>query len=113
MPHIKTWTRVSSDGRDVRWSLLTSANLSGGAWGQRQKNDTQLFVMHWELGVLVTPSTAGGALETTQAPNGGVAVPLPFRLPAEPYRAGDRPFKWDELFTDEPPDRFGRFGTGA
>ena len=109
MPHIKTWSRVSADGADVRWSLLTSSNLSGAAHGLRQVKDSQLYIMHWELGVLVNSAAAGGALKTTQG-RGGVVVPLPFRCPLEPYRAGDQPFVWSRDFD---PDRFGRRGTGA
>ena len=48
MPHIKTWSRVAANGRDVRWSLLSSSNLSGGAHGKRQKPgpDPQLHIMY-------------------------------------------------------------------
>ena len=56
MGHIKTWTRVSGDGTTVRWSILTSANLSGGAWGNMRDGGRTLFIMHWELGVPVAPS---------------------------------------------------------
>ena len=75
MPHIKTWTRVSGDGSTVRWSILTSANLSGGAWGNVRDGGRTLFIMHWELGVLVTPSILGAPLRTTQGSEGAI-VPL-------------------------------------
>ena len=108
MPHIKTWTRVSGDGSTVRWSVLSSANLSGGAWGNVQQGGKQLFVMHWELGVLVTPSILGENLRTTQGSEGAV-VPLPFPCPPRPYAQGDVPFSWEARY--ETPDRFGKHGT--
>ena len=54
MPHIKTFLRHR--GSDVAWFLLTSANLSKAAWGSLQRNDTQLMVRSYELGVLFLPS---------------------------------------------------------
>lgn len=108
MPHIKTWTRVSGDGKDVRWSLLSSANLSGYAWGNHQVNNTQLFCGHWELGVLVTPSIIGSPLRTTQG-TGGAVVPLPYPCPPRPYADCDVPFSWEERYDE--PDRFGSHGT--
>ena len=107
-PHIKTYTRYSADGSTVRWSLLTSANLSGYAWGNHQMNNKQLFVGHWELGVLVTPSIIGEPLRTTQG-TGGAIVPLPFPCPPRPYADGDVPFSWEERYDE--PDRFGSRGT--
>lgn len=38
------------------WFLLTSANLSKAAWGQLQKNDSQLRILSYEMGVLFLPS---------------------------------------------------------
>ncbi|KAG2198716.1 hypothetical protein INT47_005401, partial [Mucor saturninus] len=59
MPHIKTYTRIErgTDGTAViAWHLLTSANLSRAAWGEYQKNKTQIYVKSFELGVLFCPS---------------------------------------------------------
>ncbi len=36
--------------------VVTSHNLSKAAWGALQKNETQLYIMHYELGVLLLPS---------------------------------------------------------
>eukprot|EP00941_MAST-03F_sp_MAST-3F-sp1_P001629 g1629.t1 len=70
MPHLKTYSRVSSDGKVCAWTLLTSANMSQSAWGALQKKAsnakmsklpaftqgyTQMCCQHWELGVLFTP----------------------------------------------------------
>ncbi|KAI8601656.1 tyrosyl-DNA phosphodiesterase-domain-containing protein [Dissophora ornata] len=55
MPHIKTFTRVTSkfDGDYVSWFLLTSANLSKPAWGE-MKNGV-FSIQSYELGVLLFP----------------------------------------------------------
>ncbi|XP_059623908.1 tyrosyl-DNA phosphodiesterase 1 [Cornus florida] len=55
MPHIKTFTRYN--GQNLAWLLLTSANLSKAAWGALQKNNSQLMVRSYELGVLFLTSS--------------------------------------------------------
>ncbi|KAG9283992.1 hypothetical protein G9A89_005499 [Geosiphon pyriformis] len=70
MPHIKTYTRLriptsesssnlnspnSPTNASIGWHLLTSSNLSKAAWGQLQKNDSQLMIRSYELGVLLLP----------------------------------------------------------
>ncbi|KAF9932133.1 hypothetical protein FBU30_008820 [Linnemannia zychae] len=56
MPHIKTYTRVTSrvDGDYLSWFLLTSANLSKPAWGEL-KADGIFDIKSYELGVLIFP----------------------------------------------------------
>ncbi|PSR98436.1 Tyrosyl-DNA phosphodiesterase [Actinidia chinensis var. chinensis] len=54
MPHIKTYTRYN--GQDLAWLLLTSSNLSKAAWGALQKNNSQMMIRSYELGVLFIPS---------------------------------------------------------
>lgn len=60
MPHIKTYTRIYYDEDKkknlIAWHLLTSANLSRAAWGEYQKNKTQMYIKSFELGVLFCPS---------------------------------------------------------
>ncbi|KAI9253391.1 tyrosyl-DNA phosphodiesterase I [Phascolomyces articulosus] len=55
MPHIKTYTRVYG-WNNIAWHLLTSANLSRAAWGEFQKENTQLYIKSFELGVFICPS---------------------------------------------------------
>lgn len=55
MPHIKTYTRYND--QNLAWFLLSSANLSKAAWGALQKNNSQLMIRSYELGVLFLPST--------------------------------------------------------
>lgn len=54
MPHIKTFARYN--GQNLAWLLLTSSNLSKAAWGALQKNNSQLMIRSYELGVLFLPS---------------------------------------------------------
>lgn len=59
MPHIKTYTRIYQDKNDktfIAWHVLTSANMSRAAWGEYQKNKTQIFIKSFELGVFFAPS---------------------------------------------------------
>nr|CAD7194536.1 unnamed protein product [Timema douglasi] len=65
MPHIKTYARVSSNGQQLAWFHLTSANLSKAAWGNlnkvkgRPSTDANagagLYMMSYEAGVLFLP----------------------------------------------------------
>lgn len=57
MPHIKTYTRLyGEDSKIIAWHLLTSANLSRAAWGEYQKDRTQLHIKSYELGILLCPA---------------------------------------------------------
>uniref|UniRef100_A0A8D0APE4 Tyrosyl-DNA phosphodiesterase 1 n=1 Tax=Sander lucioperca TaxID=283035 RepID=A0A8D0APE4_SANLU len=56
MPHIKTYMRTSPDFTQLAWFLVTSANLSKAAWGALEKNNTQVMVRSYELGVLYVPA---------------------------------------------------------
>uniref|UniRef100_A0A1D1XM86 Tyrosyl-DNA phosphodiesterase 1 n=1 Tax=Anthurium amnicola TaxID=1678845 RepID=A0A1D1XM86_9ARAE len=76
MPHIKSYTRYS--GQNLAWFLLTSANLSKAAWGALQKNNSQLFIRSYELGVLFLPSRLQGGLSSFSCTdNGGIRQVLP------------------------------------
>lgn len=69
MPHYKSYTRlrvkpqnkIDAVGSEIEarasiaWHLVTSANLSRAAWGDFQKNGTQLHIRHYELGILLYP----------------------------------------------------------
>ncbi|WJX76022.1 tyrosyl-DNA phosphodiesterase 1 [Trifolium repens] len=55
MPHIKTFARYNN--QNIAWFCLTSANLSKAAWGALQKNNSQLMIRSYELGVLFLPSS--------------------------------------------------------
>lgn len=55
MPHIKSYTRVSPDGKMAGYFLLTSANISKAAWGSINKGNRALRIMSYECGVLFLP----------------------------------------------------------
>lgn len=86
MPHIKSYARFDRPSGALDWFLLTSANLSRAAWGERQKSNTQLQIRSFELGVLFHParlaqwwahtSHNGGMFWCGRTPPGG-------RLPPE------------------------------
>ena len=89
IPHIKTFSRASADGKVLDWSILTSCNISRAAWGAIQKEGTQFCIKSWEMGILFTPSTLRSSsssqlpkLVTTQHRSGDsneFVVPLPTR----------------------------------
>jgi len=105
VPHIKTWLRHA--GGDVAWCYVGSANLSRAAWGNLEKNGTQLYIKSFELGVILLPShlaAAGGPTSMVATTGSGayglppgvhgarLALPLPFALPPVPYAPGDVPW---------------------
>eukprot|EP00770_Monocercomonoides_exilis_P011027 MONOS_10975.1-p1 / transcript=MONOS_10975.1 / gene=MONOS_10975 / organism=Monocercomonoides_exilis_PA203 / gene_product=unspecified product / transcript_product=unspecified product / location=Mono_scaffold00524:147-3217(-) / protein_length=809 / sequence_SO=supercontig / SO=protein_coding / is_pseudo=false len=55
MPHSKIYTRVGHDG-ELRWAVITSANLSKAAWGFITKKNNSLRISNYECGVLLHPS---------------------------------------------------------
>ncbi|KAK1260165.1 hypothetical protein QJS04_geneDACA019126 [Acorus gramineus] len=69
MPHIKTFARYN--GQNLAWFLLTSANLSKAAWGALQKNNSQLMIRSYELGVLFMPSVIRDHRHEFSCTNGG------------------------------------------
>lgn len=125
MPHIKTFARYND--QNLAWFLLTSANLSKAAWGALQKNNSQLMMRSYELGVLflpspikpgcefsctsrTTPDVSGSEVKKTKlvtlAGEGNSAestlaiqLPVPYELPPIPYSAEDVPWSWDRRYT--------------
>lgn len=134
MPHIKSYTRHSA--QNLAWFLLTSANLSKAAWGALQKNNSQLMIRSYELGVLFLPSAIEGSLSRFSCTKNGnmeqvfssniktklattlcshekqdssevvVHLPVPYQLPAQPYSLEDVPWSWDRRYTKR--DVYGR-----
>ncbi|GIL60588.1 hypothetical protein Vafri_15126 [Volvox africanus] len=80
MPHIKTYTRYR--GHQLAWFLVASHNLSKAAWGDLQKNGTQLMIRSYELGVLVTPALEAAYRASPQY--GFCCYPSPNKLQMEP-----------------------------
>ena len=87
-PHIKTFARYAASEPHPRggppalaWVFLGSHNLSGAAWGKFEKNETQLNVLSYELGVLLAPALVGPrrAKKRTETPFCAVAASLAAR----------------------------------
>ncbi|KFK25754.1 hypothetical protein AALP_AA8G155100 [Arabis alpina] len=127
MPHIKTFTRYS--GQNLAWFLLTSSNLSKAAWGALQKNNSQLMIRSYELGVLFLPSpikTQGCNFSCTENNQSTmkakhevekmsklvtmtwkgdrdstelISLPIPYQLPPKPYTSEDVPWSWDRGYS--------------
>ncbi|RNE99891.1 putative tyrosyl-DNA Phosphodiesterase (Tdp1) [Trypanosoma rangeli] len=52
LPHIKTYMCLTEKKDGIKWCILTSANLSRAAWGEWQKNETQLAIRSYEFGIV-------------------------------------------------------------
>lgn len=98
-PHIKSYCRLSPDEKKIYYFVLTSANMSKAAWGQRAKSGS-LNILSYEAGVLLVPQILIGQdyfplvndEETT-----GKVFSLPYDLPVVPYSYSDVPWFIDNL----------------
>uniref|UniRef100_A0A8C1W7Z8 Tyrosyl-DNA phosphodiesterase 1 n=1 Tax=Cyprinus carpio TaxID=7962 RepID=A0A8C1W7Z8_CYPCA len=107
MPHIKTYMRVSPDYTQLAWFLVTSANLSKAAWGALEKNNTQIMVRSYELGVLYLPSAFNMSTFPVEknvfpASSSSKGFPVPFDLPPQHYSSKDQPWIWNIPYTQAP-----------
>uniref|UniRef100_A0A673BUL0 Tyrosyl-DNA phosphodiesterase 1 n=1 Tax=Sphaeramia orbicularis TaxID=375764 RepID=A0A673BUL0_9TELE len=107
MPHIKTYMRVSPDFTQLAWFLITSANLSKAAWGALEKNNTQVMVRSYELGVLYLPTafnmkTFPVHKNPFPVSSSSTGFPVPFDLPPTSYSAKDQPWIWNIPYTQAP-----------
>ncbi|XP_075875942.1 tyrosyl-DNA phosphodiesterase 1 [Nelusetta ayraudi] len=108
MPHIKTFMRVSPDFTQLAWFLITSANLSKAAWGALEKNNTQVMVRSYELGVLYVPSAFSMKTFPVQknpfpvSSSTSSGFPVPFDLPPTPYSTKDQPWIWNIPYNQAP-----------
>nr|XP_020516530.2 tyrosyl-DNA phosphodiesterase 1-like [Labrus bergylta] len=106
MPHIKTYMRASPDFSQLAWFLVTSSNLSKAAWGALEKNNTQVMVRSYELGVLYVPSAFD--MKTFPVHKNPFPVsscsgfPVPFDLPPSGYSPKDQPWIWNIPYSQAP-----------
>ncbi|XP_041669992.1 tyrosyl-DNA phosphodiesterase 1 [Cheilinus undulatus] len=109
MPHIKTYMRASPDFSQLAWFLVTSANLSKAAWGALEKNNTQVMVRSYELGVLFIPSAFN--MKTfpvhrnpfpVSSSSSSSGFPVPFDLPPSCYSPKDQPWIWNIPYSQAP-----------
>lgn len=103
-PHIKSYARFSDNYEKMYWFLLTSSNLSKAAWGCYEKNESQLFIRSYELGVLFLPKfmTEDHQFFDTTDKN----LKLPYDLPPVKYSENDKPWCYDVSY--EQADSHGR-----
>uniref|UniRef100_A0A8C7KGX8 Tyrosyl-DNA phosphodiesterase 1 n=1 Tax=Oncorhynchus kisutch TaxID=8019 RepID=A0A8C7KGX8_ONCKI len=88
-------------------SPVPSANLSKAAWGALEKNNTQVMVRSYELGVLYVPSafsmsTFPVQMDVFPATTPSTAFPVPFDLPPKRYSSKDHPWMWNIPYTQAP-----------
>uniref|UniRef100_A0A8C4HL05 Tyrosyl-DNA phosphodiesterase 1 n=1 Tax=Dicentrarchus labrax TaxID=13489 RepID=A0A8C4HL05_DICLA len=106
MPHIKTYMRASPDFTQLAWFLVTSANLSKAAWGALEKNNTQVMVRSYELGVLYVPSAFNmKTFPVHKNPfpvSSSAGFPVPFDLPPTCYSPKDQPWIWNIPYSQAP-----------
>ncbi|KAM8762308.1 tyrosyl-DNA phosphodiesterase 1 [Acanthopagrus schlegelii] len=107
MPHIKTYMRASPDFTQLAWFLVTSANLSKAAWGALEKNNTQVMVRSYELGVLFVPSAFNmESFPVHKNPflvsSSSSGFPVPFDLPPTCYSPKDQPWIWNIPYSQAP-----------
>uniref|UniRef100_A0A3Q0RHI3 Tyrosyl-DNA phosphodiesterase 1 n=1 Tax=Amphilophus citrinellus TaxID=61819 RepID=A0A3Q0RHI3_AMPCI len=107
MPHIKTYMRTSPDFSQLAWFLVTSANLSKAAWGALEKNNTQMMIRSYELGVLYVPSAFNMKIfpidkNPFPVSSSSSGFPVPFDLPPTSYTAKDQPWIWNIPYSQAP-----------
>eukprot|EP00158_Paraphelidium_tribonemae_P009787 Partr_v1_DN28966_c1_g1_i1_m25842 putative tyrosylDNA phosphodiesterase len=110
MPHIKTYCRFNNSFTELRWFILTSANLSKAAWGALEKKSSQLMIRNFELGVLLKPSNFGPnsslvAVNQQLSTSDSIDIPVPYDIPLTRYKAGEDPWTWNSSFSE--PDMYG------
>ncbi|KAK6638251.1 hypothetical protein RUM44_008680 [Polyplax serrata] len=102
VPHIKTYGKMSPDGKEIFWFLLTSANLSKAAWGKQNKTGG-INIMSYEAGVLYLPKLMIGK-DVFTIKHGGYrkpneeGFPLPYDSPLKLYESKDEIFLHDRHF---------------
>eukprot|EP00347_Sterkiella_histriomuscorum_P001407 403372152 len=63
-----------------------SHNFSGGAWGNLEKNDSQISISNWELGVVFGPQVGSQEMKQKMINN------MVLQYPPEKYQENDHPF---------------------
>lgn len=63
-----------------------SHNFSAGAWGNLEKDNTQIGIANWEIGVAFGPAPGSKAMKEK------MLKAMVLKYPAEKYRENDYPF---------------------
>lgn len=100
MPHIKTYTRWSD--KKQFWFILTSANLSKGAWGtlSKIKINPTMRINNYEAGVMFLPKFVTKTEYFSMDPSDTSTPVFPqlYDIPLTKYAIDDTPFLSDLLF---------------
>ena len=101
-PHIKTYTRISPDNKQLAFFMLTSANLSKAAWGCVSSAGNSCNILSYEAGVVWLPSIITGEetftrVSFSQRQSASPQFPLHYDLPLQRYSDSDRPWLIDSF----------------
>jgi len=116
-PHLKSYAVYDAEHRPVddalplQYYLMTSANVSRGAWGDLQKDAEQFQIGNYEMGVLFLPE-AGRPVRGAQVGAESAAAidvplivdplklePIRFETVAERANEDEWPWAWDMQFS--------------
>jgi tyrosyl-DNA phosphodiesterase-1 len=81
---------------DKYYAYIGSHNFSAAAFGKLQKNETQIHISNYELGVMFKPRK----FEKSECTSGNIPkiFPLPFKMPLKKYKENDMPFIPEAVF---------------
>lgn len=99
-PHIKSYMRIDSS-KNIKWCLVTSANVSKQAWGYTVKKTGALTIASYEAGVLLLPERHSKSSFTQEE------LGLPYDLPPTPYSPNDKIWSIQAMMDSEVPDWLG------
>ncbi|XP_044013792.1 uncharacterized threonine-rich GPI-anchored glycoprotein PJ4664.02-like [Aphidius gifuensis] len=103
MPSINSYTKLLSGFKEIPWFILTSHNLSKGAWGYcKNPNDSTTTILNYEAGIIFFPKfLISKDTFPLVEPNeyGTPAFTLPYELPLTPYGPDDKPYVTDYIST--------------
>ncbi|KAF2673472.1 tyrosyl-DNA phosphodiesterase [Microthyrium microscopicum] len=118
-PHIKTFIRYSQDFGNIRWALLSSANLSTQAWGALPDKEGRVRICSWEVGVMIWPKLfetedesldmvpvfGQDGLDGDDSSPKSIPLRIPYDLPLQRYTQDDEPWCTTEAHSE--PDHNG------
>lgn len=96
-PHIKTYARWTDN--KLHWFILTSANMSWGAWGGFSRFDKNIFeIVNVEAGVLFLPKFVVGQdyFPLDNSDPSIPAFPMIYDIPLVPYK-NQEPYRPDHI----------------
>ncbi|XP_022901659.2 probable tyrosyl-DNA phosphodiesterase [Onthophagus taurus] len=92
MPHIKTYCRISPCKSKLAWLLLTSANISVAAWGNKINKQGTSYVRSYEVGVLFLPKFFNQEFFNIAQQENANSFPFIYDTDLIPYDKDDNPY---------------------